>query len=132
MDRFNIPELITRENMTNSIQKQENPTEYEQYGQVSSTIWEQLGGHRFGVMTGVKNYFSEAIERGAISFFLPRRLAKNGIIHVRIVLTWRDTYDVTFSKKGKEQLETVEKCEDIYADNLQECFTRATGLATHL
>lgn len=102
------------------------------YALVANTIWEQLGGRRFGVMTGVKMRFCEAVERGALSFFLPRGLAKDGIIRVRIVLTWRDTYTVTFLKKSKDTLAVVETCEDIYADNLQECFTRVTGLATHL
>lgn len=99
---------------------------------VANTIWEQLGGHRFGVMTGVKMRFCEAEERGALSFFLPRGLAKDGIIRVRIVLTWKDTYRVEFLKRAKDGLAVVETCDDIYAENLQECFTRVTGLATHL
>lgn len=37
----------------------EKPTA-EEFCKVSDTIWEQLGGRRFGAMTGVKVYFREA------------------------------------------------------------------------
>ena len=114
---------------------------------VANTIHQQLGGNRFGVMTGAKNFASHGPEKGtlgALSFTLPSRFAKDGINYVKVTLTGRDTYDIEFIKigprpslkqmmAGKEQtLTTVKKLEDIYADQLQSAFTRHTGLDTHL
>ena len=114
---------------------------------VANTIRQQLGGNRFGVMTGAKNFASHGPEKGtlgALSFTLPSRFAKDGINYVKITLMGSDTYTVEFIKigprpslkqmmAGKEQtLTTVKKLEDIYADQLQSAFTRATGLDTHL
>lgn len=110
----------------------EKPTA-EEFCKVSDTIWEQLGGRRFGAMTGVKVYFREAEGSGAISFFLPRTrgFVKQGINHVRIVLNWKDLYDLTFSRLGKTA-QIIEKRHDLYADELQTVFTEVTGLDTHL
>lgn len=114
---------------------------------VANTIRFQLGGARFAAMTGAKNFSGHAAEkgtRGALSFSLPSRFAKDGINYVKISLMGSDTYTVEFIKigprpslkqmlAGKEQtLTTVKKLEDIYADQLQSAFTRATGLDTKL
>ena len=114
---------------------------------VANTIHQQLGGNRFGVMTGAKNFGAHAAEkgtRGALSFTLPSRFAKDGINYVKITLMGSDTYTVEFIKigprpslkqmmAGKEQtITTVKKLEDIYADQLQSAFTRHTGLDTKL
>ena len=114
---------------------------------VANTIRQQLGGNRFGVMTGAKNFGAHAAEkgtRGALSFTLPSRFAKDCINYVKISLMGSDTYTVEFIKigprpslkqmmAGKEQtITTVKKLEDIYADQLQSAFSRVTGLDTHL
>ena len=101
--------------------------------QVAETIKEQLGGSRFTSMTGAKGFLADDEQMGALSFHLPRQrgFVRNGINHVKIVLTWKDLYDITFSRIGRT-VQVVEKATDIYCDELQDCFTRVTGLATHL
>jgi len=111
--------------------------------EVAQTILTQLGGHRFGAMTGAKNFASHGPEKGtlgALSFTLPSRFAKDGINYVKITLAFSDTYTIEFIKigprpslkqmmAGKEQtITTVKKLEDIYADQLQSAFSRVTGL----
>lgn len=111
--------------------------------EIAQTIQKQLGGGRFIVMTGAKNLAAHGPEkgtRGALSFTLPSRFAKDGINYVKVTLTGRDTYDIEFIKigprpslkqmmAGKEQtLTTVKKLEDIYADQLPTVFSRVTGL----
>jgi hypothetical protein len=111
--------------------------------EVAQTIQKQLGGGRFVTMTGAKNLAAHAAEkgtRGALSFTLPSRFAKDGINYVKVTLTGRDTYDIEFIKigprpslkqmmAGKEQtITTVKKLEDIYADQLPTVFSRVTGL----
>lgn len=115
--------------------------------QIAKIIFEQLGGGRFVAMTGARGFASHAPEkgsRGALSFRLPSRFAKDGINSVRISLTPLDTYTVTFSKigptpswkqllAGKRQKATVVSTHaDIYCDQLQELFTQHTGLDIHL
>ena len=115
--------------------------------QIAKTILEQLGAGRFTVMTGAREFLATPAGQGilgGLSFRLPSRFAKDGINHVSIILTPLDTYTVTFTKigpnpsmkqliAGKRQTTTVVSThEDIYWDQLQSVFTRATGLDTHL
>lgn len=97
---------------------------------VSRTILQQLGGHRFLVMTGAKNLV------GADKYLtmrLPRGAAKDAITGVKIELTPLDTYDIEFYKFTRaHDLIVVSRATDIYADSLQEVFTRYTGLNTRL
>jgi predicted RNA methylase len=100
--------------------------------QVARTILEQLGGQRFIAMTGAKNLVGEA---HALTFKLPANFAKDGINHVRISLEPSDTYTVRFARLGRapaHKLTEVAVVEDVYADDLQDVFTRYTGLDTSL
>ena len=114
---------------------------------VAATIRQQLGGNRFILMTGAKHFSAHAAGkgvRGALSFRIPSRFAKDGINYVKITLTSLDTYTIDFIKIGPQpslkqmaagkvqSLTTVATLEDIYADQLQAVFTRHTGLDTHL
>jgi hypothetical protein len=101
--------------------------------QTAETILAQLGGRRFIVMTGAKNFL--ALESGALRFTLPARFARDGINLVEIALNGRDLYDVTFMRynvRAREAVKTIATESDIYCDMLRECFTRATGLHTSL
>ena len=115
--------------------------------EIANTIRQQLGGGRFITMTGAKNLAAhgpEAGTRGALSFTLPSRFAKDGINYVKISLLGSDTYRVEFTKigprpslkqmmAGKSQTVTVVKTlDDIYADQLQSVFSRHTGLDVKL
>lgn len=93
---------------------------------VAETILEQLGGNRFRVMTGAKDFLGQS---NSLRFRIPR---SNGITHVFIELTPNDDYTVTFFRVHGLTVTEVDKLEGVYCDMLQEVFTRATGLDTHL
>lgn len=95
--------------------------------QVANTILEQLGGRRFIVMTGAFGFIGSADH---LSFRLksnPKR-----ITHVKITLDPSDTYTVKFSRLRGVDLKIISLFKGVYADNLQEIFTSATGLYTRL
>lgn len=110
--------------------------------QIATTILNQLGGKRFVVMTGAKDFI--AIDNG-LRFKVGRNASKAN--RVEIKLNGLDLYDMTFikyrpfsvkidHKKGEvktieEKAETVREYNDIYFDQLQELFTETTGLYTH-
>lgn len=98
---------------------------------IAKTILEQLGGNKFVAMTGAKNFMSCG---DGLSFKLPGSggFCKSGINYVSITLTPDDDYNVVFGKTRKFNYKEIKKVEGIYFDQLQEVFTRATGLATHL
>jgi len=98
---------------------------------VATTILEQLGGRRFLAMTGAKHLVGSA---DSLSFALPGKagFVKGGINGCRITLTPMDTYTVDYLRATRSGPQVIESCEDIYAEDLQACFTRVTGLTTHL
>jgi hypothetical protein len=101
--------------------------------QIAETILAQLGGNRFALMTGSKNFM-------AMSDGLRMDLSKNATSanRCRIILTPADTYDVVFYKQtlNKKTLDVTVKeiaqYEGIYFDQLQPIFTSVTGLDTKL
>jgi hypothetical protein len=98
---------------------------------VAKVILEQLGGRRFMAMTGAKNFTGSEY---ALNFRLPGSggFTKNGINHVRIELTPGDDYTVTFNRIRGTKVTEISKHEHAYAQDLQELFSRETGLDTHL
>jgi hypothetical protein len=62
------------------------------------------------------------------------KLPNRRINKVRITLTPMDTYQVEFLKLNLKTLEcqVVDQWDNVYADQLQQVFTNATGLDTHL
>lgn len=98
---------------------------------VALTILQQLGGNRFTVMTGSKNYLST---ENSLAFKVGRNAKK--VTHVRITLTPDDLYDVEFldCRTTAKRLihEVKEKAEGVYCDQLQAVFTDGTGLYTRL
>jgi hypothetical protein len=97
---------------------------------VAQTILEQLGGHRFRVMTGAKNFIGDV---KALSFRLPGSgFAKDGVNFVRITLNALDTYDMEFGRVRGRNVKMLYTESGIYADKLQTVFTRVTGLNTSL
>lgn len=90
-------------------------------------ILEQLGGNKFVVMTGSKNF----IDCGnALSMHLTRN--KIGAKFLKIELKGDDTYIMTFSKLKNDSLVVLKEFNGIYNDQLQEIFTSVTGLYTRL
>ena len=96
---------------------------------IARTIIDQLGGGRFQVMTGAKNFM--ALDSG-LSFKLPSSFAVNGINYVRVTLTPMDDYTVEFMRVRGLKVTTVNTREGVYCDVLAEVFERVTGLRTRL
>lgn len=100
------------------------------YKQVANTILHQLGGNQFRAITGAKQFTSANDGRGSLQFRIPR--AKGGINHVKVMLSDRDLYNVTFSRIHGSKFKTVSAQFGLYADQLTSTFTEATGLETSL
>lgn len=97
--------------------------------QIAQTILEQLGGNKFVIMTGAKQFV--AIPNG-IRFKLPANFADKGINFVVITLDSMDTYTMIFAKVRGMNIKPIEESYGIYCDMLQSEFKRVTGLDTHL
>ena len=98
---------------------------------IARTIIDQLGGGKFQVMTGAKAFIAHP---AGLSFHLPGAggFCRDGINHVHITLTWRDDYDVTFSRIRGGATTTIKTLDGISPDQLQNVFSSVTGLATSL
>lgn len=107
---------------------------------VAETILQQLGGHRFTVMTGSKNYLADGNS-------LRMTLAKNHSKANRLTITLdevTDTYRMRFYRytPGRLNKNTFEwvpdkvvevaEFENVYCDMLQELFTQVTWMHTSL
>ena len=90
---------------------------------VAEEILRQFGGNRFIAMTGAKNFLGGDF---SLSFHLPGRKA------VRVELTDRDLYDVTFYKLAKADAKVEKEVEGVYAEDLRRIFEDHTGLRTSL
>ena len=100
--------------------------------QVAQTILSQLGGNRFIAMTGCSNFLSDI---NSLSFKLPRGSAKNKATHCTITLDASDTYTIEFVKcnmRAAVYRQVVAETSGVYADQLCELFTAATGLEVRL
>jgi hypothetical protein len=96
---------------------------------VAYTILAQLGGSRFKMMTGAKDFIAS---QDALSFKIGSG-AKNKINGVRVILKPDDTYTVEFYRlKRGEYTPPMVTVEDVYNDNLQAIFTAETGFYTNL
>lgn len=109
--------------------------------EIANTIYQQLGGGRFVVMTGTKDMI--AINNG-----LKMSLARNGskANRLEITLNGADLYDMKFyhytpwrfSTRGgqfreyPEKTTVVKEYKNCYFDQLQELFTNVTGMYTRL
>ncbi len=107
----------------------------EERQQIALTIIAQLGGNRFKAMTGANHF---AATQDGLRFTLPGRtgFVKDKINMVEVHLTPDDLYTMVFSHvagpaKGYAQT-VVARIEGVYAESLQELFTKRTGLDTSL
>ena len=98
---------------------------------VAQTILSQLGGKRFQLMTGETNFVGTA---DTLRFTLPST-GKDGIDLVSIRLDASDTYTVRFLSRARSRqndAKLISESSDVYAADLEEVFTTATGLYTRL
>lgn len=91
--------------------------------EVARTILAQLGGGRFTAMTGAREFVGGEF---TLRFKVPRKG------YCLVTLTPADVYTVTFFKVVKGAVRTTKEVRDVYAEDLQEIFTEATGLYTRL
>ena len=106
---------------------------------VADIILQQLGGHKFVVMTGSSHFVSD---KNTLRMKLAKNKSKANKLD--ITLDAYDTYTMHFYKytaprrkpnsfeftDGK--VEEVAKFEGIYCDMLQDIFTQVTGMYTYL
>ena len=95
---------------------------------VATTILDQLGGNKFRVMTGAKNFMDHG---NALSMRIGRNSSNSN--YLKITLNDSDLYDVRFSKVTKMGEEkSVREFNDVYNDMLVEIFESHTGMYTSL
>lgn len=99
--------------------------------EIAKEILSQLGANKFLVMTGAKNLCSLNEQLGGLSFRLPK-FSGVKINYVKIVLNASDLYDIEFGRVFGMKYTVISTHKDIYCDQLQELFTKETGLNTHL
>ena len=95
---------------------------------VAKTILEQLGGNKFRMMTGAKNFmgFTEG---------LVMKIGRNSSNsnYLKITLNSMDTYDMEFAKLTRMgEKKSVTEYNNIYCDMLTDQFTAHTGMYTSL
>jgi hypothetical protein len=97
--------------------------------QVANTILEQLGGNRFAMMTGAKNF---AGGHDYLSFGIP----SNNMARVSHVIVryneGQDLYEMKFMSIRGIKCKDVASFEGLFFDQLQSIFTQVTGLYTKL
>lgn len=109
--------------------------------EVATTILQQLGGNKFIVMTGAKDFF--ALENGGgLGMSIPRNKSKANRLKIKLMPD--DTYTLEWIKFSPSRWQpkkltftepkvTVLKTQEgVYCDMLQEFFTEYTGMYTHL
>ena len=95
---------------------------------VANTIYRQLGGNRFRVMTGAKNMVSHEF---ALSMKIGRNNTNANFMVVE--LNGNDLYNVTFAKLTKMgEMKSVKTYDNVYNDMLVSIFESHTGMYTTL
>ena len=97
--------------------------------EVAQTILAQLGGKKFIVMTGSRNF---VYSKNTLTFKVPANITKGKGQSVRITLNGMDLYDLELFKIRKFEPVIIGKEENIQAEDLQASFTRLTGLDTRM
>lgn len=93
--------------------------------EVANTIRQQLGGSRFSMMTGAKNFAGDA---KSLQFQIGR-FAGLKVKYVKVTLEVNDLYTMTFFNRV---CGIYEKRENVYNDQLAAVFTEVTGLDTKI
>jgi len=99
---------------------------------VANTILAQLGGRRFTVMTGARDYLDCG---DSLRFRLPANIGNRVYNQVEIKLDADDTYTMTFRKVGRSPYFEIKKehaVSGLYCDQLCEIFTNYTAIYTSL
>tara|TARA_R100000008_G_C3525575_1_gene136405 strand:- start:447 stop:758 length:312 start_codon:yes stop_codon:yes gene_type:complete len=95
---------------------------------VAKTILEQLGGNKFRVMTGAKNFMGFT---DGLAMKIGRNSSNSN--YLKITLNSMDTYDMEFAKVTRMgEKKSVTEYNNIYCDMLTDQFTSHTGMYTSL
>ena len=89
----------------------------------ASELLKQLGGNKFIMMTGAKNF---TFGSNGLAFKIGRNA--KAVNYVVIDLNGKDLYDMKFQKGTR----VLNKVNDVYNDQLQKMFTKYTGMYTSL
>ena len=95
---------------------------------IANEIYRQLGGNKFAVMTGAKNFID--IENG-----IRMKIGRNKTNHnwMEVTLNSLDLYDVAFAKLTKlGERKSLKEYKNGYNDSLVELFETHTGMYTKL
>ncbi len=98
-------------------------------GRWAGIILQQLGGNKFIMMTGAKQFVRD--DKNMTIMFKIGRNAKS-VNYVKIRLNSMDTYDMSFNRIRKFEVKEISHANGIYNDQLQDVFTQHTGLETSL
>jgi len=95
---------------------------------VAKEILNQLGGNKFRVMTGAKNFmgFSEG---------LVMKIGRNSSNsnYLKITLNSMDLYDMEFAKVSRMgEKKSITEYNNVYNDSMVEVFEKHTGMYTKL
>lgn len=96
--------------------------------QITKTIYHQIGGNKFAVMTGAKFIITKNPNELQIKFKGSKK-ANFLTITLDPVL---DTYELVFSKLARYDIKEIKSFYGVYGDDLQHFFTLFTGLDTRL
>ena len=95
---------------------------------VAKTILEQLGGNKFRMMTGAKNFVGY---ENCVSMKIGRNSSNSN--YLKITLNMMDLYDMEFCKLTRMgEKKSVTEYNNIYNDMLTDQFTAHTGMYTSL
>lgn len=102
---------------------------------IAATILNQLGGHKFMAMTGVKEPMFDST--GTLSFKLGKNIGKVNYVSISYDEA-KDLYNMKFEniRMNRKTYDLTRKMiaeyEGVYADQLQKLFTEVTGMETSL
>ena len=95
---------------------------------VAKTILEQLGGNKFRMMTGAKNFMGFA---EGLVMKIGRNSSNSN--YLKITLNSMDLYDMKFAKLTRMgELKSVKEYDNVYNDSIVEVFEKHTGMYTKL
>ena len=113
--------------------------------EIAATILEQLGGRRFIMMTGSKDFFT--VNGNDLCMKLSRNQSKANQLRIEYDYG-KDLYTMRFiryiaprlkvnsklktAEFTKEKITEVRTFEDVYCDQLEELFREVTGLETRM
>ena len=103
-------------------------SEREDRMRVAKTILEQLGGNKFRMMTGAKNFMGFA---EGLAMKIGRNSSNSN--YLKITLNSMDTYDMKFCKLTRKfEEKSVKEYKNIHDEHLRLMFTKHTGMYTKL